>query len=507
MRYGAPIGHDTGIMDYKELAARNHSGARSFPGDIDRYLVKEKRYKSVLGPFDGNPFVSDIMLSPLNSVPKADSQERRVIVDLSFPKGSSVNDGIKKSEYLGEPIKLEYPKVDDLVNIIKSKGRGCALFKRDLKRAYRQIPVCPGDYNLLAYCWKNEIYVDRVLPMALRSAAHICQRLTNAVTFIYSKGGWIAVNYLDDFGSAETWDKAEEAFTELGRVIKACGLEESPDKACSPNGLMIFLGVLFNTNDLTLSVTEERLSEILQLLDSWVRKVSATHKEVQKLIGKLNFVAKCVRPGRIFISRMLEFLRSFTSDESQILCFEFRKDVDWWVQFLPLYNGVSMMAIEEWSEPDEVFACDACLVGAGGWCNGQYFHCSFPEFIQQDSLHINALELLTVIVCVKLWGSQWKGQRIVVACDNLVSVDVINSGRARDRFLLKCLRELLFLAASFEFEIRARHIPGVTNRIPDLLSRFKLNPRCQKKFFELTEHVQKSECLVSDELFKFIHYW
>ena len=128
------FGHATGMVDSEELAFRNHSGARSFPDDIDKYLVKEKRYKSVFGPFDGNPFVSDIMLSPLNSAPNADNQERWVIVDLSFPKGSSVNDGIKKGEYLGEPIKLEYPKVDDLVNIIKNKGR-------DLKCAYRQIPV------------------------------------------------------------------------------------------------------------------------------------------------------------------------------------------------------------------------------------------------------------------------------------------------------------------------------------------------------------------------------
>jgi hypothetical protein len=34
-------------------------------------------------------------ISPLNSVPKKDSLERRVIVDLSFsPEGLAVNDGI-----------------------------------------------------------------------------------------------------------------------------------------------------------------------------------------------------------------------------------------------------------------------------------------------------------------------------------------------------------------------------------------------------------------------------
>jgi hypothetical protein len=53
-----------------------------------------------------NPFNDPIALSPLHSVPKKDSSERRVIVDLSFPEGESVNLGILKDEYLGLKIKF-----------------------------------------------------------------------------------------------------------------------------------------------------------------------------------------------------------------------------------------------------------------------------------------------------------------------------------------------------------------------------------------------------------------
>jgi hypothetical protein len=41
------------------------------------------------------------------------------------------------------------------------------LFKKDLKRAYRQIPVCPGDIHFIGFSWENCLFVDRVLPMAL----------------------------------------------------------------------------------------------------------------------------------------------------------------------------------------------------------------------------------------------------------------------------------------------------------------------------------------------------
>jgi hypothetical protein len=46
----------------------------------------------------------------------------------------------------------------------------------------------------------------------------------------------------------------------------------------------------------------------------------------------------------------------------------------WWYEFLPVFNGVSMIAVEEWSYPDTVFSCDACLEGLGGMIEDQFFH-------------------------------------------------------------------------------------------------------------------------------------
>ena len=143
-----------------------------------------------------NPFNCCLKISPLNTVTKKDSIERRVILDLSFPEGQSVNEFISKEFYLGKKIELSYPKVDDLVRIIKEKGPDCLIFKKDLKRAYRQIPICPGDLHLVGFNWNNRLFVDRVLPMGLRSSAHICQRVTTVVCFIYYKMGYMAINYL-----------------------------------------------------------------------------------------------------------------------------------------------------------------------------------------------------------------------------------------------------------------------------------------------------------------------
>ena len=62
---------------------------------------------------------------------------------------------------------MTYPNIDDLVGILKNKGRGSLMFKKDLKRAYRQFPICPGDLHLVGFKWNGYLFADRVLPIGV----------------------------------------------------------------------------------------------------------------------------------------------------------------------------------------------------------------------------------------------------------------------------------------------------------------------------------------------------
>lgn len=179
-------------------------------------------------------------------------------------------------------------------------------------------------------------------------------------------------------------------------------------------------------------------------------------------------------------------------------------DLEWWNTYLPLYNGVSMMLVDNWSEPDELLATDSCLQGCGGVSGSEFFHASFPRSIIDLNLHINALELLTIVVALKIWGGNFRGRRIVVLCDNMSSCLALNKGSTRCSFMQGCLRDICFLSAIFEFEIRAQHISGINNRLPDLLSRWDLHPSYKAEFFKL---FQGTEMFVADELFKVNNHW
>lgn len=323
LQFGFPIGFNGDQSIFRDVKStdvwklRNHKGALEFPEKMNEYLYKESKHKSIAGPFKENPFKEGIKISPLNSVPKKDTLERRVILDLSFPKGSAVNEFINKDYYLDEKIEVIYPKVDDFIQIIKQKGRNCLMFKKDLRRAFRQIPLDPSCYNLVAFSWKKHIFFDTFLTMGLTSASYICQRVTNAVAFIMFKIGILMLNYLDDFASAETQNNAEFAYQTLGAILEKCGIEEARDKSCPPSTIMTFVGVLFNTETLTIEITPERLAEIRLLIEAWLNKSKATLKEVQSLLGKLNFIAACVRSSRISFSRLLQWLKCLYKENSK----------------------------------------------------------------------------------------------------------------------------------------------------------------------------------------------
>jgi len=254
LEYGFPIGMEGEVPLCS--AKSNHLGARDYPAEVESYLITESSMGRILGPFKENPLQCPIHCSPLNSVAKKDCSERRFILDLSFPKGASVNDGIPKDVYLGECVKLQLPSVDKLVELVREKGQGCLLFKRDLKKAYRQIPVDPGDVHRLGFRWKGHLYCDRVLPMGLRSACQACQRVTNGVAYAFRQEGYAIVNYIDDFAGAEVTDRAQGAYDRLGSLLSELGLSESKAKACPPSTSMSFLGVLFDSGAGTLKCNQ-----------------------------------------------------------------------------------------------------------------------------------------------------------------------------------------------------------------------------------------------------------
>ena len=385
--------------------------------------------------------------------------------------GNSVDGRIAKDVYLGVEDKLCFPKVDDLVREVRHLGPGCLCFKHDLQRAYHQIFVDWKDIPLLEYIHNNSIFFNAVLPMGLQSSARCCQHVTDTIVFLFVEKGYFAGNYLGDFGGVSTVSQAWQAFTALGDLLRAVGIQEASEKAAALSTRMIFLGIQVDTVELSLTILEEKLQDLIHELQSWSHKSKATLKEVQQLARKLNFAASCIQPAHIYICQILNFLRSLKDNRKHVVPVSVRSDVQWWLDCAKSFNGVSLMLDNTWSAPDAEFSSDTCLTRVGAWSNHQFFHFQLPQVMLSCECDINQLECATVVVSISLWGSNFKRKRLLVNCDNRVSAEVINSGFSRNPVLQACPRQLHLLCMKFDCLVWAKFVQGMTNKWADNLSR------------------------------------
>ena len=106
--------------------------------------------------------------------------------------------------------------------------------------------------------------------------------------------GFWSIKYLDDFGSVEHEDLALKSYTVMGNLLRDLGTTEATEKAVQPCTRMEFLGNTFNTQKQTIEVSQHRMDALDTELTLWLHRKYAMKKQLQSLIGKLNFITNCV---------------------------------------------------------------------------------------------------------------------------------------------------------------------------------------------------------------------
>ena len=463
LRFGFPL--DFNRMSPLRWEGNNHKSAIDYPKDIEAYLAEEKSFNAIVGPFKDHPCPNG-HISPFMTREKPDASTRRVIIDLSWPLGHSVNSGIDKTSYLGTDFSLALPTVDHITDKLKTLGKGAHIYKIDISRAFRHIKVDPLDYNLLGLQWRH-VYVDTCVPFGSRHGSQIFQRVSDAVRFMMRRAGHSVINYV---GCGVPSD-AKRSYDHLYDLLDRLGLTVSQKKLVPPSTSAVCLGVEIDTVKGSISIPEKKLRQICDTVCEWKNKKYCTKRQLQSLLGHLLYIHKCVRPARYFLNRMLQLLREHHGQVRIHLTPEFHRDLRWFDRFLPLYNGTSMY---DHKKPDHQVHLDACLQGLGGVWQNMVYHMPIP--LGFKGLTIVHLEMLNILVAVKLFCIHWKGMSILIHCDNFAVVNVLRSGRARDPYLAVCARNIWMWAATHDINFTYTHISGKSNRTADLLSRWSNSP-------------------------------
>ena len=229
-----------------------------------------------------------------------------MITDLSFPGGSSVNDGVDR-----QLCSISYASVDDAVRRIRCLGRGIALAKFDIASAYRMVPVHPVDRLLLGMMWKGNLYVDGALPFSLRSAPKLFTAVADGLLWIMGRHGITEVlHYLDDFlllGANDSQQCMVALQTSLQlHVCETLGVPVAAHKVEGPATVLPFLGILIDSVNGVLKLPSDKLLRLKQLIRLWRGKTKCRKRELLSLIGQLSHACCVVRAGCTFLHRMID---------------------------------------------------------------------------------------------------------------------------------------------------------------------------------------------------------
>ena len=178
---------------------------------------------------------------------KKRSHKYRVIVDLSWPPGQSVNSYISD-----DSASVDYISIDTVVQRVKHHGSGCLMAKLDLEHAYKHSKVRPKHSKVRPKDWdllgttisprddptlnSTSYYVDCLLPFGLRSAAQIFIYATGLEFIMRQNGVSCVEHYLDDFftcGDA----LSTECVVNLQQMLLTCadlGFSVQPTKVQGP---------------------------------------------------------------------------------------------------------------------------------------------------------------------------------------------------------------------------------------------------------------------------------
>ena len=153
--------------------------------------------------------------------------------------------------------------------------------------------------------------------------------------------------------------------------------------------------------------------------------------------------------------------------------------------FLPGFNGVTY--IEKHEIPNNrTLYIDACLTGLGGVWDQQVYATPVSPIIRKRPKIVH-LEMLNVVVALRVWAVDWVHSAVKLFCDNLAVVQVVQTGKTRDSFLVACILNILLLMATYDIDLQV--LTGSKNAIADLLSRIYSDKPINKSLYH---HLQNN---------------
>ena len=207
---------------------------------------------------------------------------------------------------LNEQVEYHHFKMDTLVHAVQLMTPGCYMASIDLKDAYYSIPVAKEDRKYLRFRWQGKLYQFTCLPNGLAEAPRKFTKVLKVPFAVLRGQGHENSAYLDDsalFGGSK--EACTENVQDTIQLLDSLGFTVHPEKSVIvPSHILIYLGFVLNSLDMTVSLTEERKEKICRLCQDVLQKDKVTIRQIAELTGMLVAADPASDVGPVYYKRM-----------------------------------------------------------------------------------------------------------------------------------------------------------------------------------------------------------
>lgn len=350
--------------------------------------------------------------------------------------------------------------------------------KIDIHQAYFHVPVSKSHRRFLRlqYNLKNEaqpqIFQMTCLPFGLNSAPRTFASITNWIAQRLREQGVRLLVYLDDFYLVhQNQKKLAEHIALTMTTLNMLGWQINHEKSVlEPQKCLEFLGIVWDHAKNIKYLPERLVIKVRVLATSMIAEAKTTLKNLQSIIGILNFASFVVPRGRLnyrYLQRLANL--ALKTKPPVFLNADVRRELKWWIDHCKDTSPI------HFPPPAHYLATDASDLGWGAKLDNKTISGSWRN--HQQNLHCNQKEMLAIMFVLKDHAQLLSSKTLMIQCDNKTVVSYLrNEGGTKSTALMNLTIQVFQIIEAHNIHMLIYHIPGTYNCEADHLSRHKLPP-------------------------------
>ena len=421
---------------------------------IEKYL---KQNIMEIAEHDENEFISNIFIKE-----KPDG-DIRILINL---------------DKLNDFIEDEHFKMEDVQAVMRLIKQNCYMASVDFKDAYYCVKVDTKYRKFLRFIWKGKLIQYTCLPNGIKNAPRVFTKTTKPVIRKARENEAKISTFLDDsFIEGDTLIEARKnVMTIIDIAIKAGYIPHPIKSKLDPKQILIHLGFIFNSINMTVRITEERVQKILELCKLIISKYENKQAVTIKKLASLSGCIVASFPGNQYGKLMYRTIDNFKIEKLRENKFNYHAKIyvnkyiieeiktcmlDLPKSYAPIIRDNPKISLES----------DSSDIGWGGLVLTKNDKTGGSWTKQEIALKNNYLELKAACFAILSLCKNMKNTHILIKSDNTTAVGYLNHQGGRKFKLNKLAKDIWLWAKQNQNWITAEYIPGKENLKADKISR------------------------------------